>query len=212
MPHETVTTPVVRAVGAVDSAGRAAARASGRALPWWRDALQTPSSRSVLVPALAALWAVGHGTDRPDLSRVARQGLLAIALGAVFTKTIKRVVCRARPNQGGDPERWGIADGKRASFPSGHATTVVALAAAIGLDQGISTVTATAIGFAASVGWSSMATDRHWASDLVAGSAVGLVSALLAGAADRRAVGARNPLAAAMRSRGTGTPRFVTMA
>lgn len=189
MPHETFTKPVLRTAGAVDAAGRAAAVASGRAHPRLRDGLQTPSSRSVLFPALATLWLVGHGTDQPNLSTVARQGLLAVALGTLFAKTAKRIVCRARPNDGADPERWGVADGKHASFPSGHAADVVALATVIGLNRGVSPATAVGIGFAASVGWSSMAADRHWASDLVAGTAVGVVSALLASAADRRASG-----------------------
>lgn len=185
MPHETFTNSVLRTVGAVDAAGRAAAVASGRVHPRLRDGLQTPSSRSVLFPALAALWVVGHGTASPALSRVARQGLLAIALGTLFAKSGKHILCRARPNDGADPERWGVADGKHASFPSGHAADVVALATVIRLNRGASPLTAAGIGFAASVGWSSMAADRHWASDLVAGTAVGVVSALLTRAADR---------------------------
>lgn len=175
---------VLRRVSALDEAAHRRAVALGEEVPALRDGLQVPSSRKVLLPLLAGLWAAGRATRSPALSRLARQGLLAIGLGAMTTKAGKRIVCRARPNQGRDPARWGKADGKHASFPSGHATTTAAVATVVALNRGLSPVTVAGVGFAAAVGWSSLATERHWATDLLAGSVTGIVAAVVADAVD----------------------------
>ncbi len=175
---------VLRHVSALDEAAHRRAVALGEEVPALRDGLQVPSSRKVLLPLLAGLWAAGRATETPALSRLARQGLLAIGLGAMATKAGKRVVCRARPNQGRDPARWGKADGKHASFPSGHATTTAAVATVVALNRGLSPVTVAGVGFAAAVGWSSLATERHWATDLLAGSVTGIVAGVVADAVD----------------------------
>ena len=184
MSDERFTDRVLDGVNGLDGTARHKAVALGAEVPALRDGLQVPSSRMVLMPALGALWAAGPGWDKPGWSRLARQGLLAIALGTVAGKGIKRVVCRARPNEGGDPRRWGKADGKHASFPSGHAINVTALTTAGGLNRGLSPATMVSLGFAAAVGWSSLATERHWASDYAAGMATGVLAGLAAGLAD----------------------------
>ncbi|WP_448205134.1 phosphatase PAP2 family protein [Azospirillum sp. sgz302134] len=168
----------------LDAAAHRKSVALGEEAPALRDSLQVQASRKVLVPVLTGLWAAGRGREEPALSRLARQGLLAILLGTMAAKAGKRMVCRARPNEGGDPSRWGKADGKHASFPSGHATDVAAVATVIGMNRGFSPVTVTSVGFAAAVCWSSMATERHWASDLLAGSVNGIVAGVAAGLID----------------------------
>ena len=184
MSDERFTDRVLDGVNGLDGTARRKAVALGAEVPALRDGLQVPSSRMVLMPALGALWAAGLGWEKPDWSRLARQGLLAIALGTVAGKGIKRVVCRARPNEGRDPRRWGKADGKHASFPSGHAINVAALTTAVGLNRGFSPITMVSLGFAAAVGWSSLATERHWASDYAAGVATGVLAGFAAGLAD----------------------------
>ncbi|PNQ98248.1 hypothetical protein C1S70_13900 [Azospirillum argentinense] len=184
MSDEDFTDRVLDGVNGLDGTARRKAVALGAEVPALRDGLQVPSSRMVLMPALGALWAAGLGMEKPGWSRLARQGLLAIALGTVAGKGIKRVVCRARPNEGRDPSRWGKADGKHASFPSGHAINVSALTTAVGLNRGLSPATIVSLGFAAAVGWSSLATERHWASDYAAGMATGVLAGLAAKALD----------------------------
>ncbi|GAA4254039.1 phosphatase PAP2 family protein [Azospirillum formosense] len=184
MSDEAFTDRVLDGVNGLDGTAHRKAVALGTEAPALRDGLQVPSSRMVLMPALGALWAAGLGMEKPGWSRLARQGLLAIALGTVAGKGIKRVVCRARPNEGRDPSRWGKADGKHASFPSGHAINVSALTMAVGLNRGLSPATMASLGFAAAVGWSSLATERHWASDYAAGMATGVLAGLAAKALD----------------------------
>jgi len=189
MRDEPLAAQVLHHVDTIDSLAHEKAVESGRDHPILRDGVQKPSSREVLMPVLAGAWAVGHWTDRPRLAKLARRGLLAVLLATATAKTAKRIVCRARPNQGGDPTDWGAADGKRASFPSGHATDVSALATAIGLSEGASPLTAVGIGAVAVVGWSSLASERHWATDLLAGVAIGITAGTVAGAIDERVMG-----------------------
>ena len=189
MRDEPLGAQVLRHVDAIDSAAHEKAVESGRDYPRLRDGIQKPSSREVMLPVLAGAWALGHWMDRPGLAKLARRGLLAVLLSTATAKTAKRIVCRARPNQGGDPTDWGVAEGKRASFPSGHATDVTALATAIGLSEGASPLTALGVGAVAVVGWSSLASERHWATDLLAGVTIGVAAGAAAGAIDKRVMG-----------------------
>lgn len=173
-----------RRVNGLDDAAHRSAVETGREVPALRDGLQVPGSRMVLVPMLAGLWAAGQVREEPALSRVARQGLAALLLGTMAGKAAKRVVCRARPNQGGNPDRWGKSDGKHASFPSGHAINVASVATAIAINRGVSPLTVASAGFAAAVGWSSLATERHWATDLMAGALLGIAAGVVTSAID----------------------------
>ena len=80
MRDEPLGAQVLRHVDAIDSAAHRKAVESGRDYPRLRDGIQKPSSREVLLPVLAGLWAVGHWTDRPALAKLARRGLLAVLL------------------------------------------------------------------------------------------------------------------------------------
>jgi len=100
---------------------------------------------------------------------------------------LKRLAGRARPSASADPWQFDVGyDGKSpasASFPSGHATVAFALAAASAAELSWHDVpgarfavpalyaTATGVGIARVYG------SAHWASDVVAGAAVGILTA-----------------------------------
>ena len=173
-----------RRVNDLDDVAHRSAVETGREVLALRDGLQVPGSRMVLVPTLVGLWAAAQVREEPALSRVAHQGLTALLLGTVAGKAAKRVVCRARPNQGGNPDRWGKADGKHASFPSGHAINMASVATAVAINRGVSPLTVASIGFAAAVNWSSLATGRHWATDLMAGALLDIAAGMVTSAID----------------------------
>jgi membrane-associated phospholipid phosphatase len=111
-----------------------------------------------------------------------------IAAGAT-TALIKGVAGRARPFVVADtnPHDYhsgrGFSDDRYASFPSGHVTT--AFAAASAASQEIRYLwphasrlwTPALYGAASLVGLSRIYNDQHWASDVVAGAAVGTLAA-----------------------------------
>ena len=64
------------------------------------------------------------------------------------------------------------------SFPSGHTTVAFATAAALARESRARWVPWVAYPVAALVGWSRLRDNRHWASDVVAGAAVGYGAAV----------------------------------
>jgi membrane-associated phospholipid phosphatase len=97
-----------------------------------------------------------------------------VAAGTV-NGLMKFTVGRARPRlQVGRTEFQPFSlDDRWQSFPSGHALTAFALAAAISEQADRGWVTGAAFGTATLVGWSRIHEDRHWTSDVVAGAIIG---------------------------------------
>jgi membrane-associated phospholipid phosphatase len=102
---------------------------------------------------------------------------------------------RRRPYVADGEDHWGgpaaffKAGGEDArSFPSGHTATAFALATVVSLQYRRSGwVPVVAYGLAAGVGLSRVALDKHWASDVLVGAAVGhFVGRLVVRDHDRR--------------------------
>ena len=100
-----------------------------------------------------------------------------------MTSVLKPLVGRARPpvEAGAYAFRAFAGTDARHAFPSGHATHAFALAAGVADEVRRPWLTAAAYGTAALVGWSRVHDDQHWASDVVAGAAVGTAASLSVG-------------------------------
>lgn len=147
----------------------------------------------VAVGSAAVLYAYGRWQNHPVLARRAGRAGISTLTAAGVTTAIKLAVGRVRPREEPeDPFTFDPFSG-HGSFPSGH--TTIAFAAAVALDR------ETASGWvpwvvyptAAMVGWARVQDLDHWASDVVAGAAVGgwvswKMESLLAG----RALGVRD--------------------
>jgi membrane-associated phospholipid phosphatase len=136
----------------------------------------------------AALYAAGWATGRPDVARLGMRAGEAIVLSGIVTGGIKGIAGRARPYASpGRPGDFrlmsGVHDGARQSFPSGHATAAFAFAGALDRELRLShPQTARWAGpalYAAATltGLARMHADDHWASDVVMGAGIGLISA-----------------------------------
>jgi membrane-associated phospholipid phosphatase len=136
-----------------------------------------------------ATYLVGRFDSSPRVEELGVRTLESIAAGSAVGYVIKGVVGRARPYAVGDslphdlhPGR-GFHDDRYTSFPSGHA--IAAFATASAMSQEIrylwphsSPVIAPALYTGATlVGLSRLYNDDHWASDVVAGAAVGTLAA-----------------------------------
>jgi undecaprenyl-diphosphatase len=142
---------------------------------------------------LAALGAAGHRAGDATLARAGAGGLAGLAVGGLVNQVAKHVVCRGRPGLldgwGVDlPGATGLDDGARVaarrffrwpcltdarfhSFPSGHATTAFAVAAA--LAWAAPARRRLWLGVAAGVGLSRILLNAHFASDVLGGAAIG---------------------------------------
>ncbi len=141
---------------------------------------------------LGALAAVGHRTGDAGLVRAGVAGLAGVALGSVASHVAKQATCRGRPVL---LDGWGVGspvesfagtgrptasrffhwpcltDSRYHSFPSGHATTVFAVAAA--LVQCVPSRRAAWLTVAVGVGASRVFLNAHFLSDVVGGALIG---------------------------------------
>jgi membrane-associated phospholipid phosphatase len=117
-----------------------------------------------LFPIAAAVYAVGRTTDEPKLSHVGMDLIRALAISEGLTQTLKYATRRERPDGSG-----------RTSFPSGHAADTFAFATALERHLGWRFAVPGYL-FASYVAASRLPANRHWLSDVVFGSAVGIIS------------------------------------
>jgi hypothetical protein len=117
-----------------------------------------------LLGSASAVYAVGRITDEPKVSHVGMDLLRALAIAEGLTQTLKVTTRRERPDHSG-----------RNSFPSGHAADTFAFATAIERHLGWR-YAVPAYTFASYVALSRLPANRHWLSDAVFGSAVGIIA------------------------------------
>jgi hypothetical protein len=142
---------------------------------------------------LAGLFAVGQFTGNDGLRKTAWLGVESYLASSVFSTALKFAVGRARP---------GVEEGSRSFYPfstrsswtampSGHATSVWSVATVIAdrTDNGF--VDAACYGVAFLTSLSRIHEDKHWASDVLVGSAIGYFTAKKICALNRAAEGSK---------------------
>ena len=136
------------------------------------------------------LYALGRWGGHATLEDIGWHGTEAVLLSAAVTGLLKGALGRARPFVVADtnPHDFALGGGFRSSdrqsFPSGHTTTAFAAAAAVTSEmrrlhpEAVWYVAPVLYGGATLVGLSRMYHNKHWASDVVLGAAVGTFSGL----------------------------------
>jgi membrane-associated phospholipid phosphatase len=121
---------------------------------------------------LGGFYLAGRRNPGGRASRVAQDGLIATVLAAgVVTPTLKATFGRNRPANG--DHTWDFFDAQP-SFPSGHTTQAFALATVVAQHYDQRWVKIIAYGTAGLVGYARMNHDAHYASDVLAGSLIGI--------------------------------------
>ena len=137
----------------------------------------------------STLYIVGATGGNERMAELGLHGLEALAVGGVVTYVIKGTVGRARPYMDVDkPRNFGLGRGFGSedyrSFPSGHTVMAVAAAAAVTgtTDRWWPNTTwyvgPALYGGAALAGISRMYNNKHWASDVAVGAAIGTFAGL----------------------------------
>ncbi len=131
-----------------------------------------------LIPGLLVGHGLGLAFDDAKLKEATLLGTEGVVLSALATRILKHTFSRERPFLGTGPnefngptfhEDWD-------SWPSGHTTVAFAVATAFHLEYRKKWVSVLAYSLAALSGWSRMHDDMHWASDVFAGAAIGIVT------------------------------------
>lgn len=122
------------------------------------------------------IYAGGAWYDNNRAKRFAVTLTEATLVSGVAALGAKFVFGRERPTGANDPDTFHYFHGTKkewVSFPSGHTTTAFSWAAVTAEEFPSPWVAAAAYGTAGAVGFSRMYQDEHWASDVVAGAALG---------------------------------------
>jgi membrane-associated phospholipid phosphatase len=127
----------------------------------------------VAVSSAVLLYAYGRWQDHPVLARRAGRAGISTLTAAGVTMGLKVVFGRVRPRDEPDDAFTFDPFSGHGSFPSGH--TTIAFAAAVALDRETTSGWVPWIVYPAAtmVGWSRVQDLDHWASDVVAGAAIG---------------------------------------
>jgi membrane-associated phospholipid phosphatase len=134
-----------------------------------------------------SMYGIGRLSKEKRLASLGLHGTEALVLGAAVGSVLKDAFGRARPfvdTISPNPDDWqplrGFKSGdKYRSFPSGHTLAAFAAAAAVSAetsrwwDWAPYTIGPLMYGGAAAVGVSRMYNNRHWASDVIMGAAIG---------------------------------------
>lgn len=127
--------------------------------PWARVAGQ----EWLLGSGALATYAIGHAFDRPRLAALGGDLIEAQVVAGLSTLTLKHTIRRVRP------------DGEARSFPSGHAAGTFAAATVVqrhfGLKGAVPAYTAAVL-----ITGARMQANSHYATDLIMGAALGILS------------------------------------
>jgi hypothetical protein len=121
-------------------------------------------SLPVLLGAATTTYIVGRTKDEPKVSHVGMDLIQALLISELMTQTLKHATNRERPDGSDDT-----------SFPSGHAADTFAFATAFERHMGWKYAVPAYV-FSSYVAISRLPANRHWLSDAVFGSAVGIIA------------------------------------
>jgi PAP2 superfamily len=117
-----------------------------------------------LIAAATTVYIVGRAGDKPRVSHTGMDLIRALLVSEAMVETLKYTTRRERPDGSG-----------KNSFPSGHAADTFAFATALERHLNWKFVVPAYV-FSSYVAMSRLPANRHWLSDVVFGSTVGIIS------------------------------------
>jgi membrane-associated phospholipid phosphatase len=141
----------------------------------------------VLLGLITALYVSGEVSDNNGLRKTALLSLESWLTSGIIVRGLKSVVGRARPWTGEFSHSFHpfSTRSRFASFPSGHASSAFAMATVIADQSKKVYVDILAYSLATMAAFSRVHLDKHWASDILVGSAIGYFVAKKISALDR---------------------------
>jgi len=125
---------------------------------------------------LAVYGGTGYLIENDKMKETALLSLESFLVSGAITVGIKGAVGRARPDVGGKSDfRPFTIDLDYTSFPSGHASDAFSIASVFAGMYDNPLVGVATYGIASLVGLQRLYVDRHWASDVLVGAAIGTV-------------------------------------
>jgi len=137
----------------------------------WGNNISKIGAAYTVIPVVAGFYGIGVLTNQAKPRETGVLGAEALLDSLIVVQVLKPIAGRNRPNTGSDQGHF--FDGG-ASFPSGHAISTWALASVVSHEYAHTRfVPIIAIGLASVVSAARFAAQQHFASDIVAGGAMG---------------------------------------
>lgn len=131
------------------------------------------------VPSLGLFYLYGHLNHDSKARRASLLAVESIAISGVASMAIKLATQRPRPSSGEASTTWngpGFKDSD-SSFPSIHAQTAFSIASVLAEEYcNIPSVAPIAYGLATLTGLARIYDNKHWASDVFFGAAIGYIT------------------------------------
>jgi hypothetical protein len=136
----------------------------------WGNRISNVGASYTLLPIVAGSYVYGAWRDNPKGREIGVLGTESLVDSLIVVGVLKEVFRRNRPDEKNPGQFWGGGT----SFPSGHATQVWAIASLLDHEfKHKKIIGITAYSLAGIVSASRIAAQKHFASDIVAGGALG---------------------------------------
>jgi membrane-associated phospholipid phosphatase len=124
---------------------------------------------------------LGLIADNDKLKRAAGRLILSEVVTFIGTEITKKVFGRARPDSSPSPFNFNPFNNRQESFVSGHAAIAFTIATSLSADIDNTWARVALYTFAAGTAWSRLNDNKHWPSDVVGGSVLGITVAKIIG-------------------------------
>ncbi len=145
------------------------------------DVFEKFGNSSITIPALIGFYMYGRFGENEKVERTALLASESFLVTSLFTGVLKIGLGRVRPSIAGASANTFHApwvDGAGHSFPSGHTSTAFAIATVIANEyENVPLLTPISYGIASLTALSRLNDEKHWASDIVFGAALGYFTA-----------------------------------
>jgi len=128
--------------------------------------------------SLGALYLAGHALKNDKAKRAALLSFESFIISGAFTQALKHMTSRERPTNKNESTNWeGPNSDGGVSFSSGHTATAFSIATVIANEyDNQPLVPPLAYSLAFLTGWSRINDNKHWASDVIFGAAIGYLT------------------------------------
>ena len=129
---------------------------------------------AITIPALAGFYIFGHVVDNDRAKRTALIATESFLITGLYTTILKATFGRHRPSTGDSSNAFDGFTTDHNSFPSGHTSTAFAIATVFANEyEEVPYIKPISYGLATLTGLSRMNDEKHWASDVFFGAALG---------------------------------------
>ena len=138
------------------------------------DVFEPFGNAAFTLPAMMGFYIYGNFWENEKAERTALLAVESFLVTSLFTGALKVVMGRTRPFDGVSADEFKGPTTSNNAFPSGHTSSVFAIATVVANEyEHIPLIAPLSYGIATMTGYSRLNDNKHWASDIIFGAALG---------------------------------------